>query len=306
MGRVLDEGGGGGHARDPVIALLEALRPYQWVKNLLVFAPLVFARRMTDGPSVVQAVLAFAAFSLVASGIYLLNDLHDLENDRLHPRKKMRPLPSGRLPVAWGAAALIACTLAGLSLAAWRGFLWLPLAYWVVNVLYSWRLKHLVILDAMCIAVGFLLRVYAGGVAIGVPVSGWLTLCTFFAALLLAFCKRRAELMLLGEDSPEHRRAIGQYSPQFLDQMIAPLGALTVLAYAAYTTSPEALRNFGEARAHYLVFTVPFVVYGIFRYLYLVHMRAEGGDPTRLLLKDPPTLVNILCWFATSLWIVYG
>jgi len=289
-----------------VIALLEALRPYQWVKNLLVFAPLVFARRMTDGPSVVQALFAFAAFSLVASGIYLLNDLHDLENDRRHPRKRERPLPSGRLRVSLAVAALCACTGLGLGLSAWRGFLGLPLAYFAVNVLYSWKLKHLVILDAMCIAIGFLLRVYAGGIAIGVPVSGWLTLCTFFVALLLAFCKRRAELTLLGGDSEGHRRALGEYSPQFLDQMIAPLGALTVLAYAAYTASPEVLRNFGEARAHYLVFTVPFVVYGVFRYLYLVHMRAEGGDPTRLLLKDPATLVNILGWFATSLWIVYG
>jgi len=289
-----------------VIPLLEALRPYQWVKNLLVFAPLVFARRMTDGPSVVQALFAFVAFSLVASGIYLSNDLLDLENDRRHPRKKNRPFASGRLPVAWGIVGLIICTLAGLGLAAWRGFFWLPLAYWVVNILYSWKLKNLVILDAMCIAVGFLLRVYAGGIAIHVPVSGWLTLCTFFVALLLAFCKRRAELMLLGEDSEDHRRALGEYSPQFLDQMIAPLGALTVLAYAAYTASPEALHNFGAVRAHYLVFTVPFVVYGIFRYLYLVHMRAEGGDPTRLLCRDPATLANICCWFATSLWIVYG
>lgn len=287
-------------------ALVEALRPYQWVKNLLVFAPLVFARRLGAAESLLQACLAFVSFSLVASGIYILNDLHDLENDRRHPKKRSRPIASGRLPRSAALAALLACTLVGLGLAAWRGFLLLPLAYWCVNLLYSWRLKHVVILDAMCIAAGFLLRVYAGGVAIGVPVSGWLTLCTFFVALLLAFCKRRAELVLLGERSAGHRRALEDYSPGFLDQMIAPLGALTVLAYAAYTTSPEAARNFGPERAHLLVFTVPFVVYGIFRYLFLVHMRGEGGDPTRLLLRDVPTLVNIALWFATSVWIVYG
>jgi len=287
-------------------ALFEAMRPYQWVKNLLVFAPLIFAQKLYDRPSQMGALVAFAAFCCVASGIYLLNDLMDLERDRRHPKKKNRPLPSGRLSPAVAGIAVFVLVGSGLGLAQWRGFLILPLVYFLINVAYSLKLKHLVILDAMCIAIGFLLRVYAGGVAIHVPVSSWLVLCTFFVALLLAFCKRRHELFVLGEEEASgHRKSLEHYSFAFLDQMIAPLGALTVMAYAAYTTSPAAVANFGPKRAHLLVWTVPFVVYGIFRYLFLVHMRSEGGDPTRLLLKDLPTLLNILGWMGTSLWIVY-
>jgi 4-hydroxybenzoate polyprenyltransferase len=287
-------------------ALLEAMRPYQWVKNLLVFAPLVFAQKLYDRPSQIGALIAFAAFCCVASGIYLLNDILDLERDRQHPKKKNRPLPSGRLGPQVAAGAVVVLVGIGLGLAWWKAFLILPLVYFLINVAYSLKLKHLVILDAMCIAIGFLLRVYAGGVAINVPVSSWLVLCTFFVALLLAFCKRRHELFILGEeDASGHRKSLEHYSFAFLDQMIAPLGALTVMAYAAYTTSPAAVANFGQERAHLLVWTVPFVVYGIFRYLFLVHMRSEGGDPTRLLMKDIPTMLNILGWFGTSLWIVY-
>jgi 4-hydroxybenzoate polyprenyltransferase len=292
-----------------MLPLLEALRPYQWVKNLLVFAPLVFAKRMLDPGAAWHAVLAFVAFCAVASGIYLLNDLKDVEGDRAHPEKKRRPLPSGRLRPGTAWLACGALVLAGLALAytGVRPFHWPVAAYLVINVLYSFRLKHVVVLDTMCVASGFLLRVFTGGEAIGEPVSGWLTLCIFFVALLLAFCKRRHELVLLGEGSMEHRRSLDDYSLPFLDQLIAPLGALTVMTYAAYTVSHEAIEQFGGSskEGSNLVYTVPFVVFGIFRYLYLVHIKVEGGNPTRLLLKDPPTLVNILLWFGVCVWVVY-
>ena len=287
-----------------MLPLLETLRPYQWVKNLLVFAPLVFARRMLDGEAALAAFLAFAAFCLVASSIYLLNDIVDIERDRKHPEKKLRPLPSGRLsvPVAWAAFFVVAASGFALAVFATVEPFWAPLAiYFAINIAYSFRLKHVVILDTMSIAIGFLLRVYTGGIAIAEPVSGWLTLCTFFVALLLAFCKRRHELSLLGEGSLEHRKTLDEYSLPFLDQLIAPLGALTVMTYALYTVSPQTQEKFSDK----LLFTVPFVVYGIFRYLYLVHIRAKGGNPTRLLLKDGPMLINILLWFAVSVWAVY-
>lgn len=285
-------------------ALLEAMRPYQWVKNLLVFAPLVFAKQLLDPAAAWNAVLAFLAFCAAASGIYLVNDMHDLEADRAHPEKKHRPLPSGRLQV--GLALPVSAVLIGvgitLSLVGEHPY-WLPLGiYLAINVAYSWRLKHVVILDTMCVALGFLLRVYAGGDAVDEPVSGWLTLCTFFIALLLAFCKRRHELELLGQNSMEHRRTLADYSLPFLDQLIAPLGALTVMTYALYTVAPETQQKVPGNR---LLFTVPFVVYGIFRYLYLVHIHAGGGNPTKLLLKDKATLINILLWFAVCVWAVY-
>ncbi len=282
--------------------LLEAMRPYQWVKNLLVFAPLVFAGKLGDMESVWHAGLAFASFSLVASAIYLLNDLLDLEKDRAHPEKCKRPLPSGRLSRASAVTFVVILAAIGIGLATLGRFWLWPCVYFAINVAYSIRLKHVVVLDAMCIAIGFLLRVYAGGVAIDVAVSAWLTLCTFFVALFLAFAKRRHELALLGEDSGEHRSSLEDYSLTFLDQMIAPLGAMTVLAYAAYTVSPATVEKF---HTQDLVFTVPFVVFGIFRYLFLVHQKSEGGNPTRLLLRDVPTMINILLWFGVCIWIVY-
>lgn len=284
------------------LALLEAMRLYQWVKNLLVFAPLVFAQKMGEAVVAGEAALAFLSFCFVASAIYLMNDLLDLERDKQHPEKRERPLPSGRLPV--GVARVASLALVGIGLAlAWRGdFLIWPLIYWVINIAYSIKLKHVVVLDAMCIAIGFLLRVYSGGAAIDVHVSSWLMLCTFFVALLLAFAKRRHELSLLGDESSGHRKSLRDYSVAYLDQMIAPLGAMTVLTYAAYTVSPTTVSHFGEN----LVFTVPFVVFGIFRYLFLVHQRSEGGNPTKLLMKDKQMLFNILAWFGVSVWIVYG
>ncbi|MFQ5507070.1 MAG: decaprenyl-phosphate phosphoribosyltransferase [Planctomycetota bacterium] len=283
--------------------LLEAMRPHQWVKNLLVFAPLVFAERMFQAGPLARATAAFAAFCCIASAVYLLNDLMDLRADQCHPEKKERALASGRLERRAAMIALSALTVIGLLIGATFGFV-VPLGfYWAINVAYSFGLRHFVILDAMCISIGFLLRVFAGGQAIDVQISDWLILCTFFIAMLLAFGKRRHELSILGEDSSGHRKTLDDYSLQFLDQMIAPLGALTVMAYAVYTIWPATIEKFGT---HELVFTVPFVVFGIFRYLFLVHERGEGGNPARLLLRDRALVINILAWLLVSVWIVYG
>lgn len=288
-----------------MIALLEAMRPYQWVKNLLVFAPLVFSKRLFDTELSLQSLIAFAAFSLVASSIYLFNDLFDLERDREHPKKRERAIASGRVPPGMARAAFVVLAASGIALGVFsEPRFYAPLViYFGLNLAYSMRLKHVAILDTMCIAFGFVLRVITGGLAIEVKVSGWLILCTFFVALMLAFCKRRHEIALLGDDSSAHRRALDDYSLHFLDQLIAPLGALTVTTYALYTVAPQTIEKFGTDK---LIWTVPFVVYGVFRYLWLVHMRSEGGNPTKLLLRDLPMIVNVLAWGGVAFWAVYG
>jgi 4-hydroxybenzoate polyprenyltransferase len=287
-----------------LLLVLRSMRPGQWVKNVLVFAPLVFALRVHDATAVLRAFGAFLLFSLASGAVYLVNDLLDRAKDREHPVKRRRPIASGELPPA---AALVAAGLAaagalGLSLLA-GGRLALVLgAYLLINVAYSRRLKHVVILDVMTIAAGFVLRVLAGGIAIGVATSTWLLLCTSLLALFLGFGKRRHELVLLEVNAASHRPILSEYSPYFLDQMIAVVTTSTLVSYALYTMDPAVHQKLGTP---YLPLTIPFVLYGIFRYLYLVHQREEGGDPTQVLLADRPLLVNVLLWVGTVFGILY-
>jgi 4-hydroxybenzoate polyprenyltransferase len=283
---------------------IEAMRPHQWVKNLLVFAALVFTPRIFEPAAWLDALLAFASFCLAASSIYLLNDIVDREEDARHPRKRNRPIASGRLSVrtakvqlvlqlaaAFALAALVppykradaAPGAAGLPFVVW------PAAYLALNLAYSFWLKRLVIVDCMCIALGFQLRVQAGAAAIVVKASHWLLLCTFFFALFLAFCKRYEELAKQGEATGRTRATMEDYTSAFLNMMIGPLAALSILTYALYTVSEETIKAHGTDR---LMFTVPFVTYGVFRYLYLVYRKSEGGDPARLLFRDVPLLVS--------------
>lgn len=276
---------------------VEAMRPHQWVKNLLVLAPLAFTPKglSLDAQAWTSAALAFAAFCLAASSIYLLNDLVDREEDARHPKKRHRPIASGRLGVGPArvqlilqvAAAAAAATLvpahAGVPFAVW------PAAYLLLNLLYSFRLKRLVIVDCMCIALGFQLRVQAGAAAIDVAASHWLLLCTFFFALFLAFCKRYEELGRQAEATGQTRATMADYTVSFLNMLIGPLAALSILTYALYTVSPDTVRTHGTDK---LMFTVPFVTYGVFRYLFLVYRRSEGGDPARLLFRDAPLIVS--------------
>ena len=284
--------------------LIQLLRPYQWHKNAVVFAALIFAKRLFVVHDVAITVGAFIAFCLTASGAYVMNDLRDCERDREHPEKCRRPLPAGR--VGRGAAVLLSVGLVSTgivgALALGLGFAGLLAAYFALQIAYTFYLKEMVILDVMAIAAGFVIRAIAGGVVIAVPVSPWLIICTFLGALFLSFGKRRHELVLLEGKATEHRSILREYSPYFLDQMISVVTASTVVAYAIYTASPEVIRKLGTDK---LYVTIPFVLFGIFRYLYLVHQREEGGNPTQLLLTDPPLRVNLVLWVLTATVLIY-
>jgi 4-hydroxybenzoate polyprenyltransferase len=289
----------------PMPPLVSALRPAQWSKNAFVLAPLIFAHQATDPGSVARALLAFAAFCCAASAVYLANDLRDREEDRRHPTKRLRPLAAGTLAAATAVAA--ALVLAGGAAAAsvvlgWR-FAALLAAYLGLGAVYSLWAKHVVILDVMAIAAGFVLRVVAGAAAIGAAVSNWLLLCTTFLALFLAFSKRRHELVLLAGNAADQRPVLDQYSPAFLDQMINVVTASSVIAYALYAVAPETVAKFGSER---LLATVPMVLFGIFRYLFLIHQRAGLRNPTEAILTDLPFLANVGLWGLAVLWVVYG
>lgn len=272
------------------------MRPHQWVKNLLVLAPLFFTRLVLDPNAWLAAGLAFASFCLAASSIYLLNDIVDRHEDALHPKKRLRPIASGRLPigVARGQWLVIVGLAAALAAAVpthegHLDFWWWPAAYLLLNLLYSFWLKRVVVVDCMCIALGFQLRVQAGAAAIGVDASHWLLLCTFFFALFLAFCKRYEEVGRQAEASGRTRATMDDYSTAFLNMMIGPLAALSILSYSLYTVSEETIKRHGTDK---LMFTVPIVTYGVFRYLFLVYRKSEGGDPSRLLFRDLPLIVS--------------
>jgi len=285
-------------------SIFVSLRPRQWVKNLFVFAGLVFAQKLFT-PSVWPALGAFAVFCALSGSVYLLNDAADREKDRLHPDKKWRPIASGRLPAGtavMAAAVLVVAALAG-SLVLSRPLAVVALAYAVLLGAYSVWLKHVVIVDVIVVAIGFVLRAVAGAVAIDVEISGWLLICTVLMALFLALGKRRHEYLTLGEAAVRHRPILAEYSAGLLDQMIAVVTASTVTAYALYTMSPETVAKF---ETHLLPVTLPFVLYGIFRYLYLLYRRQLGGNPSELFLNDGPLLVNTLLWILAVAVIIYG
>ncbi len=288
-----------------VFPLLRALRPQQWFKNTFALAPLVFAQRLTDLEALERAVTAFVAFCLAASAVYLLNDLRDRDEDRRHPSKRFRPLAAGTLPVplAWLAVALLLVGAIWLTVLLGRDFGSFLLAYVVLNVLYSLGLKTVVILDVLCISLGFVLRILAGAAAIDVKVSSWLLLCTTFLSLFLAFSKRRHEIQLLADGAVHQRKVLSQYSAAFLDQMINVVTASAVVCYALYAVSPETVERF---HTEHLVYTVPFVLFGVFRYLFLVYQRTDAKNPTEALMFDGPFLINLVLWGAAVVWIVYS
>jgi 4-hydroxybenzoate polyprenyltransferase len=285
--------------------LVRSLRPRQWTKNLLVFAGLIFGQRLDDPQSVVLAVTAFGVFCLLSSTIYLTNDIRDREADRLHPVKSRRPIASGA--VSPGMAAATAGTLGLVAMAA---ALWINTAfgatagaYLLLLTAYKLWLKHVVILDVLALAGGFVLRAAGGAMAVGVDFSHWLLLLTLLLALFLALSKRRAELVALAGEAEAHRKSLADYSPYLLDQMIGVVTASTLLAYAFYTIHPETVQKFGTDR---LLWTVPFPLYGIFRYLYLVHQRDGGGSPSDTLLEDRPILACVALWGLAVILILYG
>jgi 4-hydroxybenzoate polyprenyltransferase len=284
--------------------LWRLLRPTQWSKNTVLFAALIFAKHLFEPRDVLLVSLGFLCFCAIASGAYVMNDLRDCERDRQHPLKSQRPLPSGRVSHGTATVLALVLTIAGLtgSFVLSGGFAALACLYLLLQVGYTFWLKEVVILDVMAIAAGFVIRAAAGGVLINVPVSPWLIICTFLLMMFLGFSKRRHELILLEGRATDHRASLKEYSPYFLDQMIAVVTASTVVAYAIYTVSPEVREKLGTDK---LYLTIPFVLFGIFRYLYLVHQREEGGNPTQLLLSDRPLLLDVLLWVVTAALLLY-
>jgi len=289
----------------PLPALLAALRPRQWAKNALLLIALVFAQRASDPASVRAALLGVLSFCMLASAVYLGNDILDLERDRLHPEKRLRPIASGRLSIGLAAVTAVALCASALLLALFlpRTFLACALGYLALQIAYSTRFKHVVLLDVFAIAAGFVLRIVAGAEAIEVPVSNWLYICAMLLALFLALAKRRAELTLLGREAAQHRAILAEYSIQLTDQLLTIAASSAVLSYALYTVSAETVAKFGSDR---LKLTLPFVLFGLFRYLYLVHRQGEGGKPERVLFHDFPMQINLLGYALVAGWAVYS
>ena len=285
-------------------ALVRSLRPREWTKNLLVFSGLIFSRSLMDTHNVLFSIGGFVAFCLASSGVYLFNDLCDLEKDRRHPLKKNRPLASGALSVNLARLAMI-FLFAGAVLLAFQLSPAFALAigiYLALNLAYSLRLKHVVILDVIIISSGFVLRAVAGALVLQVEVSAWLVLCTSMVALLVGFGKRRHELVLLQGNAGSHRTSLNDYSIEFLDAMMTICGGTAVLTYALYTMAEDTVSRFGTRS---LLITLPFVVYGVFRYLFMVHKRKEGGDPVQLLFRDRASVSNILLWILAVCAVIY-
>lgn len=288
-----------------VAAAVALLRPKHWIKNVIVFAPLIFAKGLFNTSLVVTSLRAFVAFCLTASAVYILNDIADAESDRAHPEKRNRPLASGAISrkAALAILALLVCATAFICAVMEIKFIVVITAYFLLNVAYSFRLKEVVLLDVFLIAGGFMLRVLGGAFAIGVQVSSWIVLCSMFISLFLGFAKRRGELVnVQGAESGAPRRVLLLYRVEFLDQMLTIAAAGAVIAYALYTVAPRTLATFGTEN---LIYTTIFVIYGVFRYLYLIHSGKQGENPTNALTSDVPILVNGLLWILACVYLIY-
>ena len=296
--------------RSAALSLFVSLRPSQWTKNLIVFAALLFGQKGTTPAFLVpeaigQALAAFGIFCILSGVVYLINDVADRDKDRLHPRKRFRPIASGAISPATAITAAVVLSIVALT-ASWflrPAFALVAVTYVALLALYSGPLKHVVIIDVLTIAIGFVLRAVAGAVAIDVPISHWLLILTILLALFLALSKRRHELVLLADGATGHRPILEEYSPYLLDQMIAVVTASTLVSYVIYTVSPETVQKF---QTDYLGLTLVFPLYGIFRYLYLVHLKEGGGSPADMLLNDRPLLACVALWALAVAAIIYG
>ena len=285
--------------------LARAMRPHQWVKNLLLFGGLVFSQQLFDPLLLLRTVQGFLLFCFASSAVYLLNDLHDVENDRQHPKKRLRPLASGDLSPRLAIGAMLTLTMIAVTGGFQLGITFgvLIVIYLTLNVAYTHSLKQQPILDVMCIASGFVLRAMAGSIVIATVPSPWIVLCTMTLAVFVGFGKRRHELVSLSSNATRHRECLAGYTQQFLDLMMAVSAASAVVSYSLYTVANETVSRYGT---HLLMATTPFVMYGIFRYFYLVHLCTEGGDPSKLFVTDRPTLINGSLWALSVCAIVYA
>ena len=281
-----------------------SMRPKQWVKNVFIFTGLIFSRNLFQVDLLTRVSAGFILFSLAASSIYIFNDIQDIVKDRQHPEKRKRPLAAGVLSVQ--TAYVVSTALAIFALGAGyfldKTFFAILAAYIVMNIAYTLKIKDMVILDVMFISFGFVIRVLAGTELAAVRPSDWLIICTITISLFLGFSKRRHELVLIGNNANNHRKVLTHYSIPFLDQMIAVATACTVMSYALYTISAETVSRFGTRN---LVFTIPFVLYGIYRYFYLIHQKEKGGNPTSAVLTDLPLFVDGILWLIAVILIIY-
>ena len=286
-------------------ALIESIRPRQWSKNFILFAGVIFAQRLKDKEALATAFIAFALFCFLSGAVYLINDLLDAKSDRQHPLKRNRPIASGRLKPSIAVIFAVLLALIALTSAFFINPLFggMAVAYFCLSVIYDFAFKHIVILDVMSVAIGFVIRAAAGAEAIKVLISPWLLLCTLLLALFLALTKRRHEIILLENSAANHRPILAEYSPYLLDQMISIVTASTLVCYSLYTFWPETITKF---HTHNLGFTIPCVLFGIFRYLYLVHQKNKGGSPEKILSGDIPFAINILVWLIIVVAVLYG
>jgi 4-hydroxybenzoate polyprenyltransferase len=289
-----------------LVGLLQTMRPTQWVKNLIIFAVLIFSLNLFDIALLLQTTLAFVLFCILSGSVYIINDYADLENDRMHPTKCKRPLPSGVVSPGFALRTALFLSAVGLggSFLLGVGFGLIALAYYLLVISYTFYLKHVVIVDVFAIALGFVIRAMAGGIVIHRDISAWFLICVLFLSLFLALAKRRHELLLLDNEASKHRKSLAEYSPYFLDQMIAVVTTSTVISYAMFTVSTESL-EFQRFGTHNLIYTVPFVLYGIFRYLYLAYHKEQGGSPTKVLLTDKALMLDIFLWLVACGFILY-
>jgi 4-hydroxybenzoate polyprenyltransferase len=289
-----------------IVNLIKLIRPKQWIKNFFVFAPLLFSRHVFELEYLVPSIYAFIIFSLASSAVYIINDIMDVESDRAHPKKKYRPIASGEITIKQALVTLLILILIIIGLLMFQKpvFAFVIVLYLITNLIYSLKVKSVVLLDVFFISFGFMLRVLGGAAAIAVPVSSWMVLTTIFISLFLAISKRRSELSqtLNAENIEKQRKVLKEYSVEFADQINTIAAAGTIISYALYTVSERTVAIFGTDK---LIYTTPFVIYGIFRYMYLIHQKNLGESPTTIVTKDLPIILCVLGWFTSSLVIIY-
>lgn len=285
--------------------LLKSVRPHQWVKNVFIFAALIFSEHLFDTGFLLKTMGAFVIFSFVSGAVYIFNDIIDYEKDKIHPVKALRPIAGDK--ISRKTALSFGLVLLGVSLfASYQlhfSFFLILIAYLVINFLYTVKLKEIILIDVFCIASGFILRVLSGAIIIDVPVSRWFIVCTLTLALFLGFAKRRHEVILLGKTRNQHRLVLAEYSRRFLDQIITILSTTTIVAYLLYTIDPDTVEKFHTDK---LIFTSIFVFYGVFRYMYLIDKNRGTGDPSKVVFTDPGIAISVAMWFISSIVFVYN
>ncbi|MFA6197074.1 MAG: decaprenyl-phosphate phosphoribosyltransferase [Sulfurimonas sp.] len=287
-----------------LLSIFQLMRPHQYIKNLFIFLPLFFALKITDTELLGNAFLAFIAFSLTASAIYTLNDYHDIEEDKQHPKKKKRPLASGAITKLEAIFIMIVLFFAGFSLMASFSVNAVAILslYIIINILYSFYLKHVAILDVTIIAIGFVLRLFIGSVVTGIVLSMWIVIMTFLLALFMALAKRRDDVLIYLDTGKKMRKVIDGYNLQFLDTAMAIMASVVIVAYTIFTTSAEVVKRF---HSEYLYLTALFVILGIMRYLQITFIMEDSGSPTKIVLKDRFLQFTIISWLVAFIWILY-